>query len=96
VEQLDQEVQELEVNIILNSKYIINFCEENLKVKSDKVIDEEQTNILDNLKKNAEDFLQFQYFIIVDKYRFFCENIMTTLTEDNGLKTETSGKFFYI
>jgi len=55
------------------------------------VIDEEQSKIFNNLKENAENFLHFQYFIIVDKYRSFCEKMMNTLTEDSGQKVDSTG-----
>jgi hypothetical protein len=79
VKALEQDVDELE--------YIINFCEQNLEVKSDKEIDEEENMKIAKLKHYAEVFIYFQNYVIVEKYKAFCDKLIKKLV------TEPSNEF---
>jgi len=80
VKVLEEDVDELE--------YIINFCEQNLEVKSDKEIDEEENLKVAKLKHYAEIFIYFQNFVIVEKYKSFCDKLIKKLVGDTPPELE--------
>lgn len=91
VTELEKEVEELE--------YIINFCEQNLEIKTEVNFDEDDNKQLELIKTNAENFIHLQYNLIVDYYKNFTEKIISKVGELN--KTEImdhkeKGKIFIL
>lgn len=71
VQDLEKEVDELE--------FIINFCEQNLEVKTDNPIDEEEDQIYEEIKKAGEQFFFLEYFVILEQYKKYSEEVMNNI-----------------
>lgn len=57
-------------------EHLINFFEHNLdKNYIDNTINESDQIKLDILNKNAQDFINMQYEIIVERYKIYCEKV---------------------
>lgn len=71
---MEKEVDELE--------HIINFFENNLEIKhEEKVLNEEDEQKLGIIKKNIETLLNMQYHVLVEKYKDYCDNIRLVFNE---------------
>jgi len=57
-------------------------------VKSDKEIDEEENLKVAKLKHYAEIFIYFQNFVIVEKYKSFCDKLIKKLVGDTPPELE--------
>lgn len=68
VKNLEKDVDELD--------YVINFCEENLEIKAEEKPDEEEKLKLQELKYHSENFNNLQYFVLVEKYKLYFENVI--------------------
>ncbi len=70
VDCLEKEVEELD--------YLINFFEHNLEnIYQEQLINETDLDKLNDIKKQAEDFINIQYEVLVDKYKNYCDKIRT-------------------
>lgn len=88
VNELEKEVEELE--------HIINFFENNLDInEEEKLLNEEDLEKLEIVKKNIETLLNMQYIILVEKYKSYCEQIKTVFNEliPNPLDSELGIKY---
>lgn len=65
---LEKEVEELE--------HLINFFEHNLEnTNQEQLINETDLDKIEYIKKQAEDFINVQYEVLVDKYKNYCDKI---------------------
>jgi DNA repair exonuclease SbcCD ATPase subunit len=91
VSELEKEVQELE--------YIINFCERNLQVREDTIgnvdknLDEQEIQVMNDLKKAGENFIHLQYHTIMSVYKKYCEEVYNLIKKIEQSKHEESNYF---
>ena len=68
VNSLEKEVEELE--------YLINFFEHNLEsTYTEQLVNETDLDKLEYVKKQAEDFINIQYEVLVERYKNYCDKI---------------------
>lgn len=76
--------------------YIINFCEQNLQIKSDVGVDDEEGRELEKLKLIAENFAHMQYYLIIEKYKTYCDKITQLLNGEDTDLVGSEGMYKYL
>ncbi len=71
--ELEKEVEEL--------NFIINFCEQNLEVRTELNLDDSERQFIDDIKKAGEAFLHIQYYVIYEFYKKNSDELIELMGE---------------